>query len=558
LNLRNIIDIAFENTQFVKFELGDSVSKKEDGRLHIKAATLKSLAERAFTDVAFYLRRTHISALADLLENPLSSDNDRYVVETLLRNALIASRRDLPLCQDTGTATLLGWKDESIHTGIDDAAELEEGARLAYGRGNLRSSQVAASSFFNEFDTLNNLPAQVHLEASPDGKSGPSLRLLFVAKGGGSANKTSLFQMTKALLEKAPFEAFLKEKIAALGVAACPPYRLCVVVGGTSAEENLSILKLATTEILDAAPPLGTVGEDIDQLQKNGWIQRDPYWESRLLDIAQKSGLGAQFGGSALALAGRVFRLPRHAGSCPVSIGVSCSAHRNALARIDSSGVWLEALENKPVDFLLKKGGVAAQIAEDFLNSTNRVSSKKEISINLEAGMDFVLSTLNKLEVGSRISLNGSLIVARDAAHLKWHALLAEGKDLPSYLMKYPIYYAGPADTPKGKAIGSFGPTTAQRMDPYAEELMSRKASLITLAKGNRGASWTAACKKYGAFYLGTVGGAAALIAEENILSSEILDYPELGMEAVRLIKVKDLVAFIITDDKGNDLYDSR
>ncbi|GAB1481467.1 fumarate hydratase [Treponema sp.] len=555
MNERETIKAAYACAAFEKMDLDLSLSLQGDGRLFIAPDTLRSLSERAFTDIAFYLRRSHLAALSELLEDPSSSANDLYVIETLLRNALIASRRELPLCQDTGTATLVGWKDEGIHTGVDDCAEIEEGARRAYARGNLRSSQVASLTFFKEFDTGNNLPAQVHLEASPDGEEGPALRLLFVAKGGGSANKTSLFQMTKALLEKEPFEAFLREKVAALGVAACPPYRLCVVVGGTSAEENLRILKLATTEILDAAPLLPQKDEKPSQASAHNCLKRDPYWEQKLGEIAQESGLGAQFGGSALALDTRVFRLPRHAGSCPVSMGVSCSAHRNALAYIDASGVWLEALEKNPAEYLLHRGGRSARIAEAFLANKKASSGPEDHRIDLDKGMREVCSNLHKLKVGDRVLLNGSLLVARDAAHLKWHELLAEGKELPSYLKEHPIYYAGPADTPEGKAIGSFGPTTAQRMDAYAEELMSEGASLITLAKGNRAQSWTAACKKYGGFYLGTVGGAAALLAEENILSSSIIDYSELGMEAVRLIMVRDLVAFIITDDKGNDLF---
>lgn len=563
MSIRDIVDTAFAATRFEQVD-GAPLPARVGDRLRLEPAALRELSRRAFRDIAFYLRTSHLAGLAAILENPAASENDRYVVETLLRNALVAASGELPICQDTGTATVMAWKDESIATGTDDELALEDGARRAYSGGGLRASQLAPTAFFAERDTGDNLPAQIHIEASPDGAGGPSYRFLFVAKGGGSANKTSFFQMSRALLEEKRFEAFLAEKIAALGTAACPPYRLAVVVGGTSAEENLRVLKLASTEILDGAPAFLPVGAAATRAQegKRGRVMRDPFWESKLMEIARKSGLGAQFGGSALALDARVLRMSRHAASCPVSIGVSCVAHRNALAIIDSGGVRLEALERDPVSFLRSRGGKAAKLAESFLERKKAgrgaglsPAAKAARSIDLDLPMAEIRAALGGCVVGDRVTLSGSLIVGRDAAHQKWHELLVAGKPLPAYLSEHPIYYAGPADTPAGKTIGSFGPTTAQRMDAYADELMSRGASLVTLAKGNRSAAWTAACKKYGGFYLGTVGGAAALIAEENITESEVIDYPELGMEAVRLIRVVDLIAFVIADDKGNELY---
>ena len=566
MSIRRIIDTAFAVSRFETLQEAPRPVMAQ-GRLRVEGAALRELSRRAFRDIAFYLRRSHLAALAAILEDPTTSQNDRYVVETLLRNALIAASGDLPLCQDTGTATVVAWKDEAIATGLDDEAVLEEGARLAYTGGGLRASQVVPTAFFTDRDTGDNLPAQIHIEAEADGENGPSYRFLFVAKGGGSANKTSFFQMSRALLEEKRFEAFLADKIAALGTAACPPYRLAVVVGGTSAEENLRILKLASTEILDGAPaflPVGGPASASDE-DKRSRVRRDPFWEARLMEIARKSGLGAQFGGSALALDARVLRLSRHAASCPVSIGVSCVAHRNALAVIDAGGVKLEALERDPLSFLRSRGGEAAKLAESFVERKKgaRVApgplappaAANVRIIDLDLPMAEIRAVLSLCSVGDRVLLSGNLIVGRDAAHQKWHELLVAGKPLPAYLMEHPIYYAGPADTPEGKTIGRFGPTTAQRMDAYADELMSKGASLVTLAKGNRSAAWTAACKKYGGFYLGTVGGAAALIAEENITKSELIDYPELGMEAVRLVRVVDLIAFVIADDKGNELY---
>lgn len=563
MSIRSVVSSAFEAASYVPLDSAE-VPALSGGRLVVPPALLRDLSRAAFSDAAFYLRRTHLAALAAVLEDPGASDNDRFVVRTLLRNALVAARGELAFCQDTGTATVAAWKDESVHTGADDEAELAEGARRAYRERFLRDSQVAPRSFFDEADTGDNLPAQVHLEATPDGKGGPAYRFLFIAKGGGSANKTSFFQMSKALLEAERFDAFLAEKVAALGTAACPPYRLAVVVGGTSPEENLRILKLATTELLDGAEPFGASPPERGRIAGAGDLRRDSFWERRLMDHARESGLGAQFGGSALALDARVLRLPRHAASCPVSIGVSCAAHRNVLAVVDAAGARIEALEKDPARFLSDLGGAAAGlVAETEGRAPGRKAAARsaaperaeETEIDLDRPMEEIRAALSARAVGDRVLLSGRIVVARDAAHLRWHALAAAGKSLPDYVFRHPIMYAGPAATPPGKSIGAFGPTTAQRMDAYAEELLSRGASLVSIAKGNRGPAWTAACRAYGGFYLGVIGGAAALIAEEHIGESQIIDYPELGMEAVRLIRVSRLPAFVIVDDKGNELY---
>ncbi|MCA1950897.1 MAG: FumA C-terminus/TtdB family hydratase beta subunit [Treponema sp.] len=569
MNIGSIIDAAFQNTSFEPLLPLPGTIRVSQGRLSLDPSVLTAVAQEAFFRVSYYLRPSHLKLWAEGYNAEAAGTNDRLVLEKLITNALISAEGKLPLCQDTGTATVIGWKGESIYTGTDDQESISRGVLRAYTENPLRSSQVGFLNLFDEFDTGTNLPAQIHIEAVPDKPEGAEYRFLFVAKGGGSSNKTSLFQMTKALLEPDAFEAFLREKIAALGTAACPPYRLAVVVGGTSPEENLNILKLATTEILDRAPFMDGAAQQGQQ----GWLFRDVLWENKLMNIARSSGLGAQFGGSLLALDARLIRLPRHAGSCPVSIGVSCSAHRNMLAKINTSGVWLEKLEQKPLDFLKNQGGAARSLAESYEQRRTRkqgigrpagstVSIKgpdhadpRVRSIDLDQGIQKTREALRGSTAGDRILLSGNLLVARDAAHLKWHEILQRGEKLPDYVTRYPIYYAGPAATPEGKVIGSFGPTTAQRMDAYADELMSRGASLITLAKGNRTKTWREACKKYGAFYLGTIGGAAALIAEENILESEIIDYPELGMEAVRRIRVRDLLAFVIIDDQGRDLY---
>jgi fumarate hydratase class I len=566
-------DIMGENFRKTSFKTLDSEIPRprlQGGRLFVPPPLLRRISREAFRALSFYLRESHLALLAARFRAPEASDNDRLVMGTLLANALTAARGELALCQDTGTAVVYGWKDESVYTGAHDRMELEEGIAAAYAEHHLRASQVGASSFFEEFNTGDNLPAQIRLEASPDGAfrgkgaadTGPGYRFLFAAKGAGSSNKTGFFSMTKALLEKEQFEQFLEEKIAALGTAACPPYRIALVVGGTSPEQNLETLKLATTEALDAAPCFGEgPAEDLHlppepRLRggRRSWIWRDRYWEERVMDIGRKTGLGAQFGGTSLLLDARVLRLPRHAGSCPVSIGVSCSAHRNILGYIDEEGIHLETLAEDPLS-CLKDRGIDPRSLEIRTLCTGPEGERPIPRIRLDRPMGDMRKDLTRLSVGEKVLLSGKLLLARDAAHLNWLRLLAEGRPLPDYLFEHPVYYAGPAAAPPGKVLGSLGPTTAQRMDPYAETFMSRGASLITLAKGNRSAGRIGGCKKNGGFYLGVIGGAAALQAEKNILASQVLDYPELGMEAVRLIEVRDLLAFIITDDKGNDLY---
>ena len=499
--------------------------------LRVEPNVLRRLAREAFRDVNFFLRTSHLEGWAAALDDPAASANDRFVAAALLKNAALSAEGVLPLCQDTGTSTVVGFKGESVFTGGEDAAELEAGICETYATRNLRFSQAAPLSMFEERNTGDNLPAQIDLYAA----SGEEYQFLFVAKGGGSSNKTSLFQETKALLNEESFAKFLKEKIRALGVAACPPYHLGLVVGGTSPEFNLKMLKLATAGALDYLP---------DEADGGGEPYRDRLWERRLVEIAAETGLGAQFGGKYLALSARVIRCARHGGSCPVSLGVSCSAHRNALARITADGILLEQFDTNPARFL-------PQALEVFQKAEGAAMA----SIDLDRPIREVCQSLSRFRSGSMVLLSGTMIVARDAAHARLYRLLKEGRPLPEYLLKHPIYYAGPAETPPGCVIGSFGPTTAQRMDGYLAEFMAQGASLITLAKGNRSAAVAEACRTHGGFYLGTIGGAAALLAKENIVASEVLDYADLGMEAVRRIQVQNLPAFIIVDDKGNNLY---
>jgi len=574
---------TFANTSFKTVDTGTEMPCLERDRLIVPPSLLARVAEEGFRELSFFLRESHLALLARQLEGGGAlgkelSGNDRLVISLLLKNAIISGRGELALCQDTGTAVIYGWKEEGVFScvsnandasiasdgsnasGGSDTEALEAGVAAAYRKNFLRSSQTAASSFFDEFNTGNNLPAQVRIEAVPPPLSGaPVYRFLFVAKGGGSSNKTSLFPMTKALLEKSAFDTFLKEQILALGTAACPPYRLAMVVGGTSPELNLEVLKLATAEALDHVPyfPAGetAIEETGESSRKKNWLWRDRYWEERTMAIGRECGIGAQFGGTNLLLDARVLRLPRHAASCPVSIGVSCAAHRNILAFIDRNGLHMEQLVHDPEAYLRSRlGERAAGLLPSSRNSSSGADNNS-YRLNLERPVKEICRELSELPVGTRVRLYGKLLVARDAAHLKWHQLLAEGSPLPDYLFKYPVYYAGPSATAPGKIIGSLGPTTAGRMDPYGAELMSRGASLITLAKGNRSEAWRKACAQYGGFYLGSPGGTAALFAEENVTANELLDYPELGMEAVRLITVRDLPAFILIDDRGNSFY---
>ncbi|NCB38321.1 MAG: fumarate hydratase [Erysipelotrichia bacterium] len=494
--------------------------------LSVAPEVLSRLAEEAFHDLSFYLRPSHLDELAEIAGNSEACDNERFVCNALVKNAIIAAEGVLPLCQDTGTATVFAWRGERVLTGGGDEQAIVDGIAAAWKNNSLRYSQVAALNMFDEVNTGNNLPAQIDIGFAP----GDEYRFVFMAKGGGSANKTVLFQGSRALLNERAFEIFLKEKIAGLGVAACPPYTLVIVVGGTSPENNLKTMKLASTGWLDELPVVG---------DGKGTPFRDLEWEGRVMKIAAETGWGAQFGGTHMAIAARVIRLPRHAGSCPVSVGVSCSAHRNLVAKITHEGAFIEELDRNPSRLLEK-------CRNNFIGA---------VSVDLDRSMPEILTQLKTQPAGSLVLLNGTLVVARDMAHARIFEMVNAGLPLPDYFKNHPVYYAGPAKTPEGYAIGSFGPTTAQRMDEYVEFFMSRGASMVTLAKGNRAESVVKACAKYGGFYLGTIGGAAALIAKENILSSEVIDFCEFGMEAVHRIRVKNMPAFIIYDDKGQRLY---
>ena len=526
--------------------------------LIVDANMLAIFAEQAFKRLSFTFPQEHLESLLNVACDPASSENDRLVAVKLLENAVIAAKGTLPLCQDTGVAQVFAWKDSSVYSVLNavdgtvpfasDTEALTAGIGKAYKENNLRFSINIPSSLFDEKNSATNLPAQVDV-FSTNGSGEPSYRFLFCAKGGGSSNKTDFTCATKALLNPQSFERFLQTKIAALGTAACPPYTIAVVIGGLSPEQNLQTLKLATTGYWDAAEALNEAGGAIRWTDTIGGVRplRCKDWEERVLQIAAETGLGAQFGGSHLAAHARVFRLPRHGASCFASIGVSCNAHRNLVGYISREGAFLQKNVSDPRPFFEKATAYTA-----CSDAHHREPVKVDLS-SIEAAR----AKLSDYPVGQAFLFSGEILVARDAAHARWKALLESGKPLPDYTLHYPILYAGPAETPKGAVIGSFGPTTANRMDPYADDLMSRGAALITIAKGNRSELWRTACKKYGAFYLGTIGGAAALIAEKHITARKVLDYPDLGMEAVQLISVKDLPVFLITDDKGNDFYAS-
>ncbi len=504
---------------------------------HVSPNALARLAATAFKRLSFTFTESHVKHLIAIVGDPASSENDALVASYMLENARIASRGTLPLCQDTGTAQVFAWKGEGIATGADDVEYLQKGAARAWKESPLRFSTAVPEGFFSERDPGDNSPALVALSTSPF----PSrYSFLFCAKGGGSSNKTSLVQATKALLEPASFSSFLAKAIPSLGTAACPPYTIAVVVGGISPEQNLMVSKLASMGYFDQR----LTGYDYRVMGSEP--SRDEGLEAEVMAIARDSGLGAQFGGSALAIGARVLRLPRHGASCPVSVAVSCAAHRNLHAYIDETGVWLEKTVSDPLS------------VEGFAEAA-LVSSRAKgdpIKIDTTEGVEAARSKLADLPPGTQVLLSGPLVVARDAAHARWRALLKRGESLPPYATAYPIMYAGPAETPPGMPIGSFGPTTAGRMDEYAEELMSRACSLVTVAKGNRGKSWTEACARHGAVYLGTPGGIAALIAERHVTDAKVLDYPELGMEAVRLVTVRDMPAFVITNGRGRDFFD--
>jgi fumarate hydratase, class I len=496
--------------------------------LKIQPEALVLLANQAMRDVSFLLRPRHNEQVAKILQDPEASNNDRGVAIAMLRNAEVSAKFELPFCQDTGTATIIGKKGQKVWTGCKDEEYLSKGVFKTYTEENLRYSQTIPLDMYEEINSGTNLPAQIDLYAT----EGNEYTFLFVAKGGGSANKTFLFQETKALLNPESLEKFLVTKMKTLGTAACPPYHLAFVVGGTSAEATLKTVKLASTGYLDNLPTTGN---------KGGQAFRDLEMEAKLLKAAQECGIGAQFGGKYFAHDVRVVRLPRHGASCPVGMGVSCSADRNIKGKINKDGIWLEQMDDKP-----------GRLIPDRYRGKH---THGVVKINLDQPMKQILAELSKYPVATQLSLNGTIIVGRDIAHAKFKELLDAGKPLPDYLKNHPIYYAGPAKTPKGKPSGSFGPTTAGRMDSYVDLLQSNGGSMIMIAKGNRSKQVTDACKKYGGFYLGSIGGPAAILAEENIKKVECIDYPELGMEAVWRIEVEDFPAFILVDDKGNDFY---
>lgn len=496
--------------------------------LKIDPAALTLLANVAIRDVSFLLRTAHLEKVAAILKDPQASNNDRYVALAMLRNADTAAKGILPFCQDTGTATIVAKKGQKVWTGVKDEEYLARGVYKTYTEENLRYSQTAPLNMYDEVDTGTNLPAQIDIMAT----DGMEYQFLFVTKGGGSANKTMLYQETKALLNSASLEKFLTEKMKTLGTAGCPPYHLAFVIGGTSAEACLKTVKLATTGYLDHLPTSGNA---------HGRAFRDVELENRMLEQAYKSGYGAQFGGKYFALDVRIIRLPRHGASCPVGMGVSCSADRNAKAKINREGVWLEELEREP----------GRLIPEEY---RDKIASNV-VHVDLNRPMKEILAQLSKYPVTTQLSLTGTMVVARDIAHAKLKERLDRGEGLPQYMKDHPIYYAGPAKTPAGMPSGSFGPTTAGRMDSYVDLFQSHGGAMITLAKGNRSQQVTDACKKYGGFYLGSIGGPAAILAKENIKKVEVLEYPELGMEAIWKIEVEDFPAFILVDDKGNDFF---
>lgn len=496
--------------------------------LVVEPEALTHLANTATRDVAFMLRREHNEMVAKILHDPEASENDKYVALTMLRNAEVACKGQLPFCQDTGTAIIVGKKGQQVWTGGGDEEALSLGVYKTYTEENLRYSQNAPLDMYKEVNTGCNLPAQIDLYAV----DGMEYKFLFVAKGGGSANKTYLFQETKALLNPDTLVKFLVEKMKTLGTAACPPYHIAFVIGGTSAETNLKTVKLASTKYYDNLPTSGN---------EYGRAFRDVELEKVVLKAAQESGIGAQFGGKYFAHDVRIIRMPRHGASCPVGMGVSCSADRNIKAKITKDGLWIEKLDDKPGEL----------IPEEL----RQAGEGNAVKIDLNRPMKEILAELDKYPVATRLSLDGTIIVGRDIAHAKIKERLDAGEDMPQYLKDHPIYYAGPAKTPKGMASGSFGPTTAGRMDSYVDQFQSKGGSMIMIAKGNRSQQVTDACKAHGGFYLGSIGGPAAILAQNNIKKVECLEYPELGMEAIWKIEVEDFPAFILVDNKGNDFF---
>src|SRR6201993_858860 len=527
----DLLPLGHDETTYRKVAEGGVSSHRAFGRnfLEVDPQALTSLTTMAMRDIAHLLRPAHLRQLRSILDDPGASPNDRYVARDLLQNACIAAGGVLPMCQDTGTAIVMGKRGQHVLTDGRDEEHIARGIYDAYTTLNLRYSQMAPLTMWDEKNTGSNLPAQIELYAT----DGDAYKFLFMAKGGGSANKSYLYQETKAVLNPARMASFLEEKIRAIGTSACPPYHLAIVVGGTSAEYALKTAKYASARYLDTLPATGSTA---------GHGFRDLELEAAVLDITRKIGIGAQFGGKYFCHDVRVIRLPRHGASCPVAIAVSCSADRQALGKITSEGVFLEQLETDPAQYMPDPASVTSDASE-------------VVAIDLSRPMSEIRAELARYPVKTRLSLTGPMVVARDIAHAKIAERLDAGEPMPQYLRDHPVYYAGPAKTPEGYASGSFGPTTAGRMDSYVERFQAAGGSLVMLAKGNRSKSVTDACKKHGGFYLGSIGGAAARLAQDCITKVEVLEYPELGMEAVWRIEVRDFPAFIIIDDKGNDFF---
>ena len=532
-NYSDLLPIGKDETKY-RLLSTDGVKVVKHGDLEfleVAPEALTKLTETAIHDINHYLREAHLAQLANILKDPEASPNDRFVALDLLKNANIAAGGVLPMCQDTGTALVMGKKGQFVLTSGKDEKSISEGVHNAYTNLNLRYSQMAPVNMWDEKNTGNNLPAQIEIYADSDHQN--EYNFLYIAKGGGSANKSFLYQETKAVLNKDAFYPWLEEKLRSLGTAACPPYHLAIVVGGTSAEHTLKTAKLASTKYLDSLPTTGDAA--------TGHAFRDPEVEAEVLKITQKLGIGAQFGGKYFCHDVRVVRLPRHGASLPIAIAVSCSADRQAKAKITKEGIFIEDLERDPAHFLPE--------------TTDEHLDDNVVKIDLSKPMSEVRAELSKYPVKTRLSLTGTLVVARDIAHAKIKALLDAGKPLPEYMQKYAVYYAGPAKTPAGFASGSFGPTTAGRMDSYVDQFQAAGGSFVMLAKGNRSKQVTEACKKHGGFYLGSIGGPAARLAQDCIKKVEVLDFEELGMEAVWKIEVEDFPAFIVVDDKGNDFF---
>jgi fumarate hydratase class I len=531
-HFQELFELGDDDTEYRSLGQDGVTTERLGGRelLVVEPSALRRLAAAAVRDVSHLFRTSHLKQLRAILDDPEASANDRFVALEMLKNANVSAGMVLPSCQDTGTAIVIGKKGENVFTGADDEAALAHGIHDTYTGTNLRYSQMAPLSMYEERNTGSNLPAQIELYAKP----GDEYEFLFITKGGGSANKSFLFQETRAVLSPEAILKFFQDKLQSLGTAACPPYHLAIVIGGTSAEFNLKTVKLASCRTLDSLPTSGN---------EHGRAFRDLGLEQQIHKLSQRIGIGAQFGGKYFCHDVRVIRLPRHGASLPIGIGVSCSADRQAKAKITRDGVFLERLETNPAQFLP--------------DATHQELGGEVVEIDLNRPMSEIRKTLSRLPVKTRLSLTGSLIVARDIAHAKLKERIDQGLGLPDYVKEKMIYYAGPAKTPEGMASGSFGPTTAGRMDSYVDLFMQHGGSFVTLAKGNRSKAVTAACKKHGGFYLGSIGGPAAILAQNCIKKVEVVEYPELGMEAIFRIEVEKFPAFVIVDDKGNDFFET-